>query len=398
MLPPALRSDLRDALARSKPSTFGRYRHSIELANENLREDDSVVAAATAVVRLPSGRGAPALVLATAAALVVAAHERTGLAGSIPYLNTIPWRDVVSVESPHRYTLDVRLDGRSLSLEGLSDIGQRWVTDTITQLAGTGSGPDDDEASYSAGQGRGPWAGPPVDETVATRITQAVGGSGLRPDLLTSLARAARPDTFQRRPRDVYLEPHHVWAYRTLDSRLHGGERVLAAGTCSFARSGYSPIGHIVVTDQRALFAGAITDPKRRLTSHMVTELPIAEIVRITTRATSLQGGQLRLDSPGGKFHVKWLSQPNLDWLTRVLQALHDGAAPAGVSGEDSPPLNRSSHIPQRNVGGPDSSQAPAAALDTVEAIRQFARLRDEGLITDADFNAKKSQLLDRRA
>jgi Short C-terminal domain len=44
------------------------------------------------------------------------------------------------------------------------------------------------------------------------------------------------------------------------------------------------------------------------------------------------------------------------------------------------------------------SPEAPVASLtaDPFEAIRELAKLRDEGLISDAEFTAKKSQIMER--
>jgi predicted Zn-dependent peptidase len=45
-------------------------------------------------------------------------------------------------------------------------------------------------------------------------------------------------------------------------------------------------------------------------------------------------------------------------------------------------------------VAAPAPAAAPAAAPDYIEELRRLAELRDAGIVTDAEFEAKKKQLL----
>ena len=50
--------------------------------------------------------------------------------------------------------------------------------------------------------------------------------------------------------------------------------------------------------------------------------------------------------------------------------------------------------VAAQQAATPAQAPAPAANQDTVEQLKQFAELRDQGILTDAEFEAKKKQLL----
>jgi hypothetical protein len=48
----------------------------------------------------------------------------------------------------------------------------------------------------------------------------------------------------------------------------------------------------------------------------------------------------------------------------------------------------------ERYVAEASAAAVPAAPLDPAEQIRKFAELRDEGVLSEEEFQAKKSDLL----
>jgi membrane protease subunit (stomatin/prohibitin family) len=48
----------------------------------------------------------------------------------------------------------------------------------------------------------------------------------------------------------------------------------------------------------------------------------------------------------------------------------------------------------QPQQGAPPQSQAPAPEADPIERLRQLGELHDQGILTDAEFQAQKAKVL----
>jgi len=82
--------------------------------------------------------------------------------------------------------------------------------------------------------------------------------------------------------------------------------------------------------------------------------------------------------------------------LTQAMQELNiqpqqltaeEQAALAGQGGQTTAP-------PAAQPGGPTSTAAPPPQADYITQIKQLAELRDAGILTDQEFEAKKKQIL----
>jgi hypothetical protein len=84
--------------------------------------------------------------------------------------------------------------------------------------------------------------------------------------------------------------------------------------------------------------------------------------------------GELDLAAAGDRNHVKQMPKDDVERIAQLIRnkmaAAHQGGQAGAVA------------------------SAPAAPADTATEIRNFAALRDEGLITAEEFEAKKKDLL----
>jgi hypothetical protein len=171
--------------------------------------------------------------------------------------------------------------------------------------------------------------------------------SGLRPDLV---AAALRLGSRLRDPGE--LAP--VAAYLTDAETV----RFVAQGT--HERGG----GVLVLTDERLLFF-----LRRVLTPTL--DLRLGAISSVTT-SSGFSTGEV------------------------ALQVGEDVVAVSRISKVDVEPLAHA--VRQAVVAAPAEPAAPetAVATDPFEAMEKLARLRDTGVLTEAEFAAKKQELLDR--
>ena len=63
--------------------------------------------------------------------------------------------------------------------------------------------------------------------------------------------------------------------------------------------------------------------------------------------------------------------------------------------GVESMEMNEEDYAALEAEAGEASAEAPAAQPSYLEELQQLAALRDQGIITDEEFEAKKGQLLD---
>ena len=177
--------------------------------------------------------------------------------------------------------------------------------------------------------------------------------AALRPDLR---AAAARVGTRLRDPGDLAPVP----AY------LHDDEivRFLAPGT--HERGG----GVLVLTDQRLLFfLSRVMKPS--------LDLPLGRIDSLTT-SSGTSTGELALRVGADVVAVSRIVKGDVEPLAHAVRQARD-AVPAELSPS-----------PLLELGG------PGGAVDPFEAMAKLSALRDRGVLTEAEFAAKKQELLDR--
>jgi hypothetical protein len=88
-----------------------------------------------------------------------------------------------------------------------------------------------------------------------------------------------------------------------------------------------------------------------------------------------MMGHKMSFFASGNKVTMKWIKQGDIPRFTETVRARMGKVATRG--GDDQPPAS------------PDTSQAGVA-----EQLRQLASLRDDGILTDDEFQAKKAELL----
>ena len=171
----------------------------------------------------------------------------------------------------------------------------------------------------------------------------------LRPDLR---AAAARVGARLRDPGDLAPVP----AY------LHGDETVRFLTPGTHERGG----GVLVLTDQRLLFfLSRVMKPS--------LDLPLGRIDSLTT-SSGMSTGELALRVGADVVAVSRIVKADVEPLAHAVRRARE-AAPAEPSPE---------------AGGRDGF------VDPFEAMAKLSALRDRGVLTEAEFAAKKQELLDR--
>lgn len=123
----------------------------------------------------------------------------------------------------------------------------------------------------------------------------------------------------------------------------------------------YKGRGIIVVTDKRVIFFSA------GLMNSRVEEFPIKSISSIQYK-TGMMFGTLEIHASNNKAEIEQVNKARVAEMTQIIRSIID--APASTAA------------------------APPAAPSAADEIRSLAQLRDEGLITAEEFEAKKRNLL----
>jgi hypothetical protein len=143
---------------------------------------------------------------------------------------------------------------------------------------------------------------------------------------------------------------------------LHGDETVRFLTLGTHERGG----GVLVLTDQRLLFfLSRVMKPS--------LDLPLGRIDSLTT-SSGMSTGELALRVGADVVAVSRIVKGDVEPLAHAVRRARE-AAPAEPSPEP---------------GGPDGS------VDPFEAMAKLSALRDRGVLTEAEFAAKKQELLDR--
>lgn len=178
----------------------------------------------------------------------------------------------------------------------------------------------------------------------------STGLDGLRPDLRSA---AARLGSRLRDPGE--LVP--VSAY------LPEGESVRFVALATYERAG----GVVVLTDARIVFF-------HRRVQKPSLDVPLGAISRVTT-ASGLSTGEVDLVVGEKVVALSRVVKGDVEPLAHAIRRAV-AAAPEGASASPSTPA--------------------AGAVDPFEAMAKLSALRDSGVLTEAEFAAKKQELLDR--
>lgn len=161
----------------------------------------------------------------------------------------------------------------------------------------------------------------------------------------------------------------HVGADRevaNLESYLGPGERVrkMAGGRLSERR------GIVVLTDTRVLFVF------QGVMGSEVEDLPLTAITSVKTKSGALLG-ELEVYASGNAMEIEAINKDDLKEFEEALRAdlARLKAAP-----------------PTASPAGP----APAGRVDVLDQLAKLAELRDAGVVTAEEFEAKKAELLGR--
>jgi hypothetical protein len=149
---------------------------------------------------------------------------------------------------------------------------------------------------------------------------------------------------------------------------LDEGEDVVSAvqGTYETKIAGNDSVrkGAFIATDRRLVFYA------KKLTGYDLESYPYDHISSIEM-GKSMMGHQVTFFASGNKVHMKWIDgkQDVAGFISTVRARMKGGAR-----------------------GGADTGATPEPDLS--DQIRRLAQLRDEGLVTEEEFQAKKAQLL----
>jgi hypothetical protein len=157
-------------------------------------------------------------------------------------------------------------------------------------------------------------------------------------------------------------------AIKRLESRLFPGETVVRM---SAGRLG-SATGVVVLTDRRLIFtADSLGDSQ-------FEDMPFTAITAVQTSSTWMSGlGTLAVQVAGTSREITQLRKAEVDTLADMLRARIGAQAQAAVLQQQ-----------------PQGQQTPPP--DVMQQLAQLGQLRDAGVLTLDEFEAKKAELLSR--
>lgn len=162
-----------------------------------------------------------------------------------------------------------------------------------------------------------------------------------------------------------------------------GGEWSLRGYFCDISWDGASLRVHGRNRAARAIFNE--TDPSSDLV------VAVADIQEVAFQPASFtSNGVLTIQTRGGGRHsIYALRQHNANF-SRLAELLRSAAPVAPVA-----PAGPGSAEHSTGVGSHDAAR-PADSVDPIELLERLAKLRDAGVLTAAEFETKKAQLLRR--
>jgi Bacterial PH domain/Short C-terminal domain len=153
---------------------------------------------------------------------------------------------------------------------------------------------------------------------------------------------------------------------KKLPSLLHVGERVVNLAQGRYERKE----GLIVVTDKRILFA------EEGMMRSRLEDFPYDRVSSVQT-STGVLSGEIRIFASGNESKIDSVMPkervPEIsDYVRRRLHTKDEPSAPAPVA------------------------DAPGAQADPLDQLKKLGELRDAGILTPEEFEAKKAALLER--
>jgi hypothetical protein len=151
---------------------------------------------------------------------------------------------------------------------------------------------------------------------------------------------------------------------RRAQHMLHGDERVLQLGQGSYS----GKQGLVILTGRRLFFF------EKSWGAQTVEEFPIKSISSVSVDAKR-RGEKLKIHASGNIAEIESMGHGQGDELARQVRKL--------VEAQSAPP-----------PAPAPSSPAAEAPSDPIEQLKRLAELRDAGVLTEEEFNRKKTQLL----
>lgn len=152
---------------------------------------------------------------------------------------------------------------------------------------------------------------------------------------------------------------------KRLASYLWDGEMVEQMTTGSYGKG----TGLVVLTDRRLLFV------QDGVMSKTTEDFPLDKVSSVQWTSGLLMG-EIIIFASGNKSDIKNVDKDDgKEIVDRIRHRLSAPSQPASA---------------------PVASSPPAAAPDPIELLRRLGELRDAGIVTDAEFAAKKAELLSR--
>lgn len=186
----------------------------------------------------------------------------------------------------------------------------------------------------------------------------------LRPDIA---AAAARMNSTMGAKREIRKLVEHLWESETVDRMTSG---FYGNGT-----------GLIVLTDRRLFFL------KDGWMSQTSEDFPLERISSIQWTSGVLMGAIIVFAS-GNKAEIKQVPKADGKEIVDLIRARLSGQAGPPQPGHGGPPA--APHDRHRQPAAPANSDA------VFHHLRQLGELRDAGVVTPAEFEAKKAELLAR--
>lgn len=129
--------------------------------------------------------------------------------------------------------------------------------------------------------------------------------------------------------------------------------------------------GVMIATDRRLVFYA------KKLGGFDLESFPFGNISSFE-QGKGMMGHSFRFFASGNTVEMKWINDGDFATFARLVTERTGQAAPPPVA----PP--------------PPAPAVPASQEDVFEALEKLGRLRDAGIVTPEEFEAKKKELLDR--
>jgi hypothetical protein len=150
-------------------------------------------------------------------------------------------------------------------------------------------------------------------------------------------------------------------------AHLHADEKIHAAieGAYETEFMGHDTVrkGVLIATSHRIVFFA------KKLMGYDFESFPYGKISSLE-QSKGMMGGKLKFFASGNKVSLKWITDKDFPGFVKGLQG--------------------------RLSAPPQQPSTPTDAVDPAEQLAKLAKLRDSGVVTDTEFEAKKREILRR--